>query len=249
MQPISSRKTFTGLPLTSSVLAELRHPSEVHIRELGESFESIRIYSEFHTGPGSQARFGISSAAFGGYLSEDGANLALVLSELDRHNQLHRVNEHLSQLFDRFERVSIHPRDGITQVYVHEKGMSTPISAAGLSDGTLRLLCLLAVLLDPTAPPLVCIEEPEIGLHPDAIRMIGELLVEASERMQLIVTTHSPALVDALTAKPESAIVCERDFDGFTQLRRLQKADLDEWLERYSLGELWRKGEIGGNRW
>ena len=108
---------------------------------------------------------------------------------------------------------------------------------------------MLAVLLDPTPPPLVCIEEPEIGLHPDAIRMIGELLVEASERMQLIVTTHSPALVDALTAKPESVIVCERDFDGFTQLRRLQKADLDEWLERYSLGELWRKGEIGGNRW
>jgi len=86
-------------------------------------------------------------------------------------------------------------------------------------------------------------------MHPDAIRMIADLLVEASSRTQLIVTTHSPALVDALSDQPESVVVCERDFDGFTEFRRLQSADLDAWLERYSLGELWQKGEIGGNRW
>lgn len=79
--------------------------------------------------------------------------------------------------------------------------------------------------------------------------MVAELLVEASTRTQLIVTTHSPALVDALSSQPESVVVCERDFDGFTQLKRLKSADLDEWLERYSLGQLWQKGEIGGNRW
>jgi predicted ATPase len=67
--------------------------------------------------------------------------------------------------------------------------------------------------------------------------------------MQLIVTTHSEALVDALTDRPETVLVCERDFDNGTQMKRLSKKDLKKWLEHYTLGELWRKGEIGGGRW
>ncbi len=62
-------------------------------------------------------------------------------------------------------------------------------------------------------------------------------------------TTHSDALVDALTDHPESVLVCERDFDNGTQMQRLSKKKLDVWLKRYTLGELWRKGEIGGGRW
>jgi predicted ATPase len=155
----------------------------------------------------------------------------------------------LKQLYEPFEEVVLSPLGGIAQLYVREAGMTEPMSALSLSDGTLRLLCLLAIWLEPEPPPLVCIEEPEIGLHPDAIRIVGDLLRDAAERTQLIVTTHSPALVDALSDQPESVVVCERDFDGFTQFRRLKSAGLDDWLERYSLGELWQKGELGGNRW
>jgi predicted ATPase len=86
-------------------------------------------------------------------------------------------------------------------------------------------------------------------MHPDAMRLIASLLGEASARTQLVVTTHSPALVDALTDQPESVVICERDLDEATQFRRLKSSDLDEWLKRYSLGQLWQKGEIGGNRW
>ena len=86
-------------------------------------------------------------------------------------------------------------------------------------------------------------------MHPDAMPLIAEALVEASEWMQLIVTTHSEALVDALTDRPESVLVCERDFDNGTQMKRLDRADLKDWLQRYTLGQLWRKGEIGGGRW
>ena len=82
-----------------------------------------------------------------------------------------------------------------------------------MSDGTLKFLALLAALFHPKAPPLMCIEEPELGLHPDALQFVAEVLLEASETMQLIVTTHSDALVDALTDHPESVLVCERDFD------------------------------------
>jgi predicted ATPase len=118
-----------------------------------------------------------------------------------------------------------------------------------MSDGTLKFLALLAALLEPKPPPLMCIEEPELGLHPDALQMVAEVLVEASQGTQLIVTTHSEALVDALTDYPESVLVCERDFDNGTQMKRVPKKKLKLWLERYKLGELWRKGEIGGSRW
>ena len=118
-----------------------------------------------------------------------------------------------------------------------------------MSDGTLKFLCLLAVLLHPDPPPLVCIEEPEQGLHPEAIQILAPALRDAAERMQLIVTTHSAPLIDAFSATPESVLVCERDFDGGTQCHRLSRKKLENWLKRYSLGELWRKGEIGGTRW
>jgi predicted ATPase len=232
-----------------SVFSEARSPREPRIKVVGDGLESIRLYREFRTGPGTQARAGISTAGLGEYLSEDGSNLALVLDKLNFHRALKPLNEALNRLFTWFSEVLTYSRGGFSQLYVREEGVVTPMSAASLSDGTLRLLCLLAVVFDPSPAPLVCIEEPEIGLHPDAIRMVAELLVKASVRTQLIVTTHSPALVDALSDQPESIVVCERDFDGFTQFRRLNSSDLDQWLQKYSLGELWQKGEIGGNRW
>ncbi len=109
-------------------------------------------------------------------------------------------------------------------------------------------MCLLAILLHPDPPPLVCIEEPEIGLHPDIVVELAELLREASKRMQLIVTTHSKTLVDGLTGSPEDVIVCEKE-QGATKLRRLVADELKVWLENYALGELWRRGQVGGNRW
>jgi predicted ATPase len=78
---------------------------------------------------------------------------------------------------------------------------------------------------------------------------VAEALAEASQSMQLIVTTHSDALVDALSDRPENVLVCERDFDNGTQVRRLSKEQLRDWLQHYTLGQLWRKGEIGGGRW
>lgn len=133
------------------------------------------------------------------------------------------------------------------QLFLEEEG-GRQIPVGRLSDGTLRYFCLLAILLDPEPPPLVAIEEPELGLHPDVIPHLAELLLEASERMQLVVTTHSRMLVDALSGVPESIVVCSK-VDGETRMERLNAVDLKEWLEKYTLGDLWSKGEIGGNRW
>ncbi len=94
----------------------------------------------------------------------------------------------------------------------------------------------------------MCLEEPEIGLHPDMLRTLAALLIDASARMQLVVTTHSDALIDALNDNPQVVVVCEKKA-GATTLRRLTKEELEAWLSKYTLGELWRSGEIGGNRW
>ena len=84
-------------------------------------------------------------------------------------------------------------------------------------------------------------------MHPDAMSVIAELLQDAATRTQIILTTHSDALISSLTS-PEMVFVCERDKEGST-LRRLESEKLQSWLENYSLGDLWRMGELGGTRW
>jgi predicted ATPase len=112
----------------------------------------------------------------------------------------------------------------------------------------MRYLCLLAILCDPDPPPFLGIEEPELGLHPDVIPKIAELLIAASSRTQLVVTTHSDVLVDALSERPGAVVVCEKH-GGATTMRRLDAAELSPWLEEYRLGQLWARGDFGGNRW
>ncbi len=112
----------------------------------------------------------------------------------------------------------------------------------------MRYLCLLAVLCDPSPPPLICIEEPELGLHPDILPKLADLLIAASERTQLIVTTHSDILVDAMTERPDAVLICEKH-DGRTEIKRLDTEELERWLKDYRLGELWTRGALGGTRW
>jgi predicted ATPase len=173
----------------------------------------------------------------------------LILLDMDFKGLHDRIRDYLHRFCDRFSDVRVRLDGPIAKTYIEESGLLEPLVSWRLSDGTLKFLCLLAILLEKDLPPLICIEEPEVGLHPEAIQIVAEALVEASERTQLIVTTHSEALIDALSDRPEDVVVTERDFDSGTQFRRLEKKQLSLWLERYSLGRLWRKGELGGNRW
>ena len=158
------------------------------------------------------------------------------------------ISEKLRAVYEDVERISVNLDGGTVQTYIYERGLSSPIPAARLSDGTLRYLCLLTILYHPTPPPLICLEEPEIGLHPDLISGLAEMLKEASQRTQIIVTTHSDLLVSKFSDTPEAVVVCERTPTG-TTLKRLEAAALETWLEEYSLGEVWMRGGIGGTRW
>ena len=245
-----AQEAATVMPSNESVFARFKSPMDTTpVTEVGGCFEQIRIFREFKTGPTSQARSGISTSVPKDYLWEGADNLALVLHELDILRVHDRVREYLKRFCDRFEDVKVRVGEGLARTFLRETGLSDMLSGIRMSDRALKFLCLLAVLFHPKPAPLVCIEEPELGLHPDALRLVAEVLVEASELTQLIITTHSEALVDALSDRPESVLVCERDFDNGTQFKRLAQDELDEWLQHYTLGELWRKGEIGGGRW
>src|SRR5438045_8319698 len=120
----------------------------------------------------------------------------MFLNRLQEHAQAKAsLLEHLRDLYDGLTDYGIRIEGGTLQVFFTEGDYEIP--ATRLSDGSLRYLCLLAILCDPDPPPLIGIEEPELGLHPDLLPNVADLLVEASQRTQLIVTTHSSALVDA----------------------------------------------------
>jgi predicted ATPase len=178
-------------------------------------------------------------------LLPDARNLGLILNQLDHSDAAPELGTMLRRFLPRFQRVSTLVQAGTVQFFLHEEGLKSPIPAARLSDGTMRFLAMAALLLMPTPPPLVCLEEPELGLHPDALSLVADLLVTASARTQVIVTTHSDALVSALTDHVESVLVCEHR--GSTELTHLDPERLKHWLDKYRLGDLWRMGELGGN--
>lgn len=231
---------------SESAFSAYRFPSSP-ITNTAQAFAEIRIYRDFLTGTRDDSRVGASSSGPKHPLEADGSNLALVLQELDFQGALPAVKRYLTRLSDRFEDIKVRAEGGRSQLYVQERGLGM-ISATRLSDGSLKFLCLMAILCDPNPGPLICIEEPETGLHPDAVAIVGDALREASTRTQLIVTTHSDALVDRFTDEPERVIVCERGVDEGTSFRQLSREKLAEWLEEYTLGELWRRGEIGGTK-
>ena len=236
--------------LEQSILSQRRGAdSYPELTYVAGRFERMRFYREWNLGRHTSARTPQKADLPEDSLLEDASNLGLVLNDLQNRPDVKQlIVERLQTFYASVTDVTTKIQGGTVQIFFHENGLRHPVPATRLSDGTLRYLCLLAVLCHPEPPPVVCIEEPELGLHPDAIPEVAKMLVEASSRTQLFVTTHSDVLVDALTDTPEAVIVCEK-VDGSTQLRRLDAAKLKPWLEKYRLGELWISGEIGGTRW
>ncbi len=238
----------TDVTLDESILSQIKDPNEYpEITWLGSVYSHIRLYREWEFGRYTQLRQPQKADQPNDFLRPDGTNLGLVLNRLGLESSVKRpLLENLRELYDGIEDYHVQVEGGTVQVFLQESGFTIP--ATRLSDGTLRYLCLLAILCHPSPPPLVCIEEPELGLHPDVLPTIARLLQEAATKTQLVVTTHSDILVDQLTETPECVVVCEKS-EGQTTMKRLDRKQLGNWLEKYRLGELWTKGEIGGARW
>ena len=232
---------------TQSILSQRRDPDTYpELTRLAGLLGKLRAYRSWPFGPDSVLRTSSRVDVRTDALSEEFDNLAARLAVLKRDPVVkRRLVEHLTTLAPGFDDLEIVPEGGLLQLYLTEG--KRVIAARRLSDGTLRFLCLLAVLLDPQPPPLVIIEEPELGLHPDVLPTLRDLMVEASSRCQLLVTTHSTTFIDAFTDHAEAVLVCEKP-EATSIVTRLTQAEVNRWKPHGSLGQQWMSGHLGGTR-
>jgi len=234
--------------LDESILSQRRDPDQYpEMARLAGFYEKSRLFREWSFGRTSVFRAPQAADLRSDILEENFSNLGLFLNHLRSVPKVkNTIISQLRNLYEGLDDFDVRIKGGTVEVFLTEGDFVIP--ASRLSDGTLRFLCLLAILCDPDPPPLICIEEPELGLHPDMIPRLADLLVSASDRTQLVVTTHSDILVDAMTESPQCVVVFEKH-DRCTQATRLNEEELAEWLKEYRLGQLWTRGQIGGTRW
>ena len=181
------------------------------------------------------------------FLKEDAANLAPFLYRLreEKPEYYGRITATIRQIAPFFADFELQPSGGTVILQWRERGADLIFGPHQASDGSLRLCALLTLLLQPEEqlPALIILDEPELGMHPFAINVIAGLLRSVSTRSQVMLATQSMTLLEHF--EPEEIIVVDRP-DRESLFRRLEAQDLKEWLEEYSLPELWEKNIIGG---
>ena len=182
------------------------------------------------------------------YLRHDGSNLAAYLftlknTDIKSYNLIEGTIRSIAPYFKEFKLIPNKIMEGFIGLEWEERDTDVYLDATNFSDGTLRFIALATLLLQPTPPKTIIIDEPELGLHPAAINKLGALIRRASNRSQIIIATQSVSVVDCFT--PEDIIVVNRR-NGQSTFDRLDESMYTNWLSEYSLGEVWEKNIIGG---
>ena len=181
------------------------------------------------------------------WLKEDAGNLAPVLHRLRTREPRYyqRIVDTIRLVLPMFSDFELEPDGNNLMLAWRERDTDEMFSASQASDGFLRIVALITLLLQPAEdlPDVLILDEPELGLHPSAIDVVGGLIAAAATRIQVIAATQSVPLVDCFD--PEDIVVVERP-DRASTFKRLDPAALKEWLEAYSVSELWEKNVIGG---
>ncbi|SIO64005.1 AAA family ATPase [Paraburkholderia phenazinium] len=236
--------SFAGTPESS--LRQIA--SEHQLPYVAAVIEGTRVYHFHDTGEKARVKqpHAINDTL---RLKVDGANLAAYLSMLktehtDSYRQIVDTVRLVAPFFDDF----VFRTDPVSKIQLEwtERGdPDTPFTAHALSDGTLRFICLSTLLLQPwdLMPATILIDEPELGLHPYAVNLLADLLKRASEQKQLIVSTQSVELLNRM--EPGDVIVVDRK-DNASTFHRLDATQLQDWLDDYSLGDLWKQNVLGG---
>lgn len=214
------------------------------------SISSWRVF-HFHDTSETAALKRIGMLHDNDYLRPDASNLAAFLYKLKHENNedFQKILKTIQLAIPFFDDFILEPKrlpseEGQIRLLWRQKNSDYPLWPSQLSDGSLRFICLTTALLQPHPPATIIIDEPELGLHPYAITLLGALLRSASKRMQVIVSTQSVSLLNEFSVN--DLIVVERDNESSTTFNRLNERDLKKWLNDYSIGELWEKNILGG---
>ncbi|MCK4658412.1 MAG: AAA family ATPase [Phycisphaerae bacterium] len=213
---------------------------------------NVHIYPGFEVGKGSALRTKSSDIRFVTALDATGENLGMVLHELltrhDFHARADTLRDFLRSAYPSFEAINAETAPGAAGkvlIRLRETGFKRPMELWELSDGVLRFLCLAAALLNPLPPVLVMIDEPETGLHPRLLPIVGDMIKTASEQTQVLVTTHSPDLLNCFSL--DDVVVMTRDESRAEWRRPGDRKSLHKMLEAVTgetLGDLHRSGEL-----
>ena len=213
------------------------------------SIASWKVY-HFHDTSDTAGVKRLGSLHDSAYLRPDASNLAaylykLKINEPNSYLQIRRVVQLAIPFFDDFvlEPQKLSSEEEQLRLLWRQKGSDYPFWPSQLSDGSLRFICLATALLQPDPPSTIIIDEPELGLHPFAVTLLASLLRSASKRTQVIVSTQSVPLVNEFSI--DDLIVVERE-QGVSVFKRYDQLEFKEWLEEYSVGELWEKNILGG---
>ncbi len=215
---------------------------------LNQWLKSIRIYHFHDTGDNSPIK-SVSNIDDNESLKSDGGNLASFLYFLKNKHPKHfyRIEKTIQSIAPFFDKFILEPsklNEDIIKLKWKEVAYSDAyFDAYNLSDGTLRFMCLVTLLMQPTPPQTIIIDEPELGLHPIAINKLAALMRKAALNSQLIVSTQSVTFLNNFEA--EDIIIADKK-NNETVFKRLDKENLENWLQEYSIGDIWLKNIIGG---
>ncbi len=246
-RPGSDQRNRSEISLGGNLESVLKNDDAYRNKHLRSQFIGFKIFHFHDTSFNSKVKqpSGLRDNA---RLHENGGNLAAFLYRLQETKPqqfriIERVIQSIAPFFDKFylQPDEINPQ----QIFLRwqERGSDILFTAHTLSDGTLRMICLTTLLLQPQLPDTIIIDEPELGLHPFAIQKLTAMLKSAATKSQIIVSTQSINLIDQFSA--DDVVVVERE-GGQTVFKRQSEEALAVWREDYSVGELWSKNVLGG---
>ncbi|MEH7887582.1 AAA family ATPase [Elizabethkingia meningoseptica] len=226
----------------------IKQSSSFRDKYLRDYFESLKIFHFHDTGENSPLRKS-SQLDDNKYLKENGSNLPAFLYYLKEKHPKHfnRIEKTVQSVAPYFERFDLQPdRLNEHNIRLEWKEMNQSegyFNALHLSDGTLRFIALVTLLMQPDLPKIIIIDEPELGLHPFAINKLAALIRKASAESQVIISTQSINFVDNF--EPEEIITVDRE-NNASVFAHLNSDNLNNWLSDYTLGDLWQKNVIKG---
>lgn len=231
-----------------SCFVQLEH-GQYEMSELRSFIKDMSVYGYFDTTAKSLIRKPMLPSGISPKLLSDGSNLPQILNRIkinskSNYNNLIASLQAINPQYNGFDFNFI---GNNIELMLDEMHLERSVHVTHISDGTLRYLCLLAIVHNPERGNLVCIDEPEIGLHPDMISEFVVAMNQVSDKTQFIISTHSEHILNNLSV--ENVLVCEKDDDNGTIVNTFRDKDYVEWASQYATGNLWRNGNLGGNRY
>lgn len=231
------------------VLRQISDPDRYYpLYTLKRAIEGLVVYEYFDTTLNSKIRqpgvFGTEER-----LLPNGENLAQILNRLKNRHTLHyeKIQDLIKKINPYFIDTSFDLLGSLLYLVLREEKLTRAVGAQHISDGSLRYLLLLTIFLNPENSGLLCIDEPEIGLHPDMTNTIADAAKDVASKSQIIIATHSPLLLNSFELN--DLLIFEKNNKNSSIVSRKNEDDFEEWDDEFLVGQMWLRGELGGKRW